>query len=73
MIIILAVNAITVNFKIMEEVIPNDLYYWIAIVDDVEWLVDGYSQQDVRDKIALEEPTAFVDLVTKSSIVKVLL
>jgi len=57
----------------MEEGVPNDLYYWIAIVDDVEWLVDGYSAQDVRDKIALEEPTAFVDLVTKSSIVKVLL
>jgi hypothetical protein len=56
----------------MEE-IANDLYYWIAIVDDVEWLVDGYSEQDVRDKIALEEPTAFVDLVTKSTIVKVLL
>ena len=57
----------------MEEGVPNDLYYWIAIVDDVEWLVDGYSAQDVRDKIALEEPTAFVDLVTKSTIVKVLL
>ena len=57
----------------MAEVIPNELHYWVAIVDDVEWLVDGYSQQDVRDKIALEEPTAFVDLVTKSSIVKVLL
>ena len=57
----------------MEEGVPNDLYYWIAIVDDVEWLVDGYSVQDVRDKISLEEPTAFVDLVTKSSIVKVLL
>ena len=57
----------------MEEVIPNELHYWVAIVDDVGWLVDGYSEQDVRDKIALEEPTAFVDLVTKSSIVKVLL
>ena len=57
----------------MEEGIPNDLFYWVAIVDDVGWLVDGYSEQDVRDKIALEEPTAFVDLVTKSSIVKVLL
>ena len=57
----------------MEEVIPNELYYWIAIVDDVEWLVDGYSEQDVRDKIALEEPTALIGLVTKSSIVKVLL
>lgn len=56
----------------IEEEVPNDLYYWVAIVDDVEWLVDGYSEQDVRDKIALEEPTAFVDLVTKSSIVKVL-
>ena len=56
----------------MEE-IANDLYYWVAIVDDVEWLIDGYSEQDVRDKIALEEPTAFVDLVTKSTIVKVLL
>jgi len=57
----------------IEEEVPNDLYYWVAIVDDVEWLVDGYSEQDVRDKIALEEPTAFVDLVTKSTIVKVLL
>ncbi|MDA9111874.1 hypothetical protein N9J42_00145 [bacterium] len=46
--------------------------YWVAIVDDVGWLVRGYSEQDVRDKIALEDETAFVDIVTKSSLVKVL-
>ena len=56
----------------MEE-IANDLYYWIAIVDDVEWLVDGISEQDVRDTIYKEEPNAFVDKVYKSTIVKVLL
>ena len=46
--------------------------YWVAIVNDVGWLVRGNSEQDVRDRIALEDETAFVDIVTKSSIVKVL-
>ena len=46
--------------------------YWVAIVNDVGWLVRGNSEQDVRDRIALEDETAFVDIVTKSSIVRVL-
>ena len=55
------------------ENIPSDLYYWKAIVNGEEWIVDGMTIVDSLAKIINEEPDADIESIEKTLITKIMI